>query len=540
MSDETESGPEVRFFREDRARVEAALRRGEIDFADGSRWPAIDQFFAFLFASQFFAVCAQAFPDPRKKRLEVPLVILLSAYFVLRLHDQTAFSKLPYVLAAASNLFRVRFNLAIFSGEDTPLAENGGFNRRNKKPRRSIFDQDTARKFFRRVDPESLKAWFNAELAEFLSRQVGKEEALLILDASLLPMPDNDHYENTHRLPLNDKKQRAKDGEEPAMWRPCYKLTSLLRTGEEEGPFVCVGASLDSGEKSEQTTGWPLVHGYLERHAKEIEFLLIDRGFLDGEQISEVKTRHDVDVIVPLKSDMNAVEDIRGLMKIQPPEWKEVRRVQRKEYLRGEDGVRRESGVVTTTVHEVAGYHDITSWESCRVPLSVAVVRETKTTERPDEPPEVAVHEWFIASTEEKANPARIYRLYEHRVEVEERYRQLKEVRWWAMSAFTSTKFSLVASQVYLTLAVYSLHQVYLVDEKKRELTRRTIDRLYWEDRLAGRDIIVYAGGHFAIFETLVVLDLVLKLEEEPRARMRGKVERLMKGLLEREGGPAP
>lgn len=542
----TPAEPQVVFFKESPRKVEAAIRKGKLDFADGSRWSAIDRFFAFLQAKDFFGRCASAFPDPRKK-VEVPLVILLASTFVLRLHDQSAFAKLPFVLAAAANLFRVRFNLAIFTGQDSPLAENGGFNRRNKKARRSIFDQDTARKFYGRVDPDHLHAWHNESLSDFLSAELGGDARLLILDSSLLPLPDNDHYERAHRMPLDDKLHLAKRDEEAALFRPCYKLTSLLRTGEDGGPFACVGASLDSGNTSELTVGCPLLLRYLERHPGEIDFVVVDRGFLDGEWIGEVKQVHRVDVIVPLKSDMNAVEDVRGLMKIAPPKWLEVRRTTHRKRVRGEKarardakGKKRKTGPLVTVVHEVAIYRDVRSYERCPVPLSVVAVRETKTTERRGAAPEVEVSEWFLATTKADADAEETYHLYERRTQIEERYRQLKEVRWWAMGAFTSTSFPLVATQVLLTLAVYSLHQLYLVHRHNRELTRQTIERLRWEDRFAGRDIIVYAGGTFAIMETLDLLALVMSLEGEPRTRLKKKIARLQNRILNRHGGAAP
>lgn len=54
-----------------------------------------------------------------------------------------------------------------------------------------------------------------------------------------------------------------------------------------------------------------------------MKWLIVDRGFLDGERIGHLKTHWNVDTLSGLKSDMNVLEDARGLLRLEPVEWQD-------------------------------------------------------------------------------------------------------------------------------------------------------------------------------------------------------------------------
>jgi hypothetical protein len=53
-----------------------------------------------------------------------------------------------------------------------------------------------------------------------------------------------------------------------------------------------------------------------------MKVLLLDRGFINGEQIGRLKQDHNIDPVIPIKSDMDLQEDVRGLMKLDTS-WEE-------------------------------------------------------------------------------------------------------------------------------------------------------------------------------------------------------------------------
>ena len=42
----------------------------------------------------------------------------------------------------------------------------------------------------------------------------------------------------------------------------------------------------------------------------------LDRGFINGAEIGRLKRDHGIDTVIPIRSDMNLQEDVRGLMKL--------------------------------------------------------------------------------------------------------------------------------------------------------------------------------------------------------------------------------
>ena len=53
-----------------------------------------------------------------------------------------------------------------------------------------------------------------------------------------------------------------------------------------------------------------------------MKVLLLDRGFINGTQIGRLKRKHSVDTVIPIRSDMDLQDDVRGLMTLSTS-WEE-------------------------------------------------------------------------------------------------------------------------------------------------------------------------------------------------------------------------
>jgi hypothetical protein len=53
-----------------------------------------------------------------------------------------------------------------------------------------------------------------------------------------------------------------------------------------------------------------------------MKVLLVDRGFINGRQMGWLKRDHGIDTVIPVRSDMNLQEDVRGFMKLHTT-WEE-------------------------------------------------------------------------------------------------------------------------------------------------------------------------------------------------------------------------
>ncbi len=469
-----------------------ALHDGRIEYADLTSWEFMDQFMGFLQATEFLEWARGTYPDPRQRH-SVPVGVLLASMLQLKYHGEAAFLKLPYVLRSGSMLEVVGVNVRL----------GGGFNRKHRKPRRSPFDQDTARKYFRDTDAQPLQTWYTEAVGGwFQGHQALEHERIFVLDSSLLTLPDNPHYEQAAQVPLD-----AKGHYDPAgtpTW--CYQLTSLLHVRTTRDYFLFTGLRLGPGSASGQTEGERLLTEYMAaRGPGAIKLLLIDRGFVDGPFVTWCKREQNIDVLLPLKSNMAIVADAAGLAGQSDHPWTPLRMTAKEEQ--------------TLACKEAAVCEELTSWENCAVPLTVVLIRETKR--------DGTIAQWALAATLRGRTAQHLVDRYQLRSQIEERYDQLKNA--WGMTRFTSTAFALVTAHVVFTLLAYSLLQLYLKRRDLRALAVRTITTLQYDELLGRAAVIVYADGAFAVFGLLEYQGILLRLREVARRRLLRRTSALIR-----------
>ncbi len=469
-----------------------ALQDGRVEYADLTSWEFMDQFMGFLQATEFLEWALGTYPDPRRRH-SVPVGILLASVLQLKYHGEAAFLKLPYVLRSGSMLQAVGVSVRL----------GGGFNRKHRRPRRSLFDQDTARKYFKDTDPQQLQTWYTEAVGGwFQGHQALERERIFVLDSSLLTLPDNPRYEQAAQVPLDA--QGHYDSTGTPTW--CYQLTSLLHVSTTKDYFLFTGLRLGPGSASSMAEGQRLVTDYsAARGPGAIKLLLMDRGFVDGEFVTWCKREQKIDVLLPLKRTMTIVADAEGLAGQPEHPWQPLRMSAKDE--------------LTLLRKEAAVCEGLTSWEACAVPLTVVLIRETRG--------DGTVAQWTLATTLRGRTAQQLVDLYRLRSQIEERYDQLKNA--WGVSRFTSTAFSLVTAHVVFTILAYSLLQLYLKRRDLRALAVRTITTLQYDEQLGRAAVIVYAEGAFAVFGLLEYQGILLRLSAVARRRLLRKTAALIR-----------
>jgi hypothetical protein len=489
-------------YRENKPHVRRALGAGRVDYIDLAQWSFQDRFFAFLSENGFLGFAQISFPTPRLKE-EVPVWFLIACAVQLKLHSESAFSALRHLLRSGAVLSRVRFNVGMHPG--------AGFNDKNRKPRQTMVDQDTVRKFYRDVPAVRQFRWFNQDVAAWTHKHGGFDKrGRFIIDLSFIPVPDNPNYEHIAWLPLDehgnflDLKGLRAEQKNKVRYTPCYALVSLLHVLEGAGGYIYGGAYLLSGNCDPIRTGRRLVRNFVRAvGGGVIKELILDRGFIDGRLITDMKRLYGIDVLIPLKKNMDAFTDALKLIESFGLAWSDY------------DTVRDTEGN-SIEKHQVAGVADVKVWQGCEVPLYVAVMRLRKA--------DATVGHWALASTRSCEQPAELFDAYKERTDIEERHRQLK--RCWKLCKFSSTAFNLITTHVYFILVVYTLVQLYLKNARLSELANRTITTLRQEERLGINAVIVYAGRFFATFDLDEYSDILLHLRPEPSERMRKWIRR--------------
>jgi len=464
---------------------------GRIDYIDLSKWSFMDKFFGFLLGSGFLEWAERSFPNPRQRK-NIPLWFLLSLMIQLRLHREVAYSRAPAVLRSGSILTRAKFNIGL---------KGGGFNYRNKNERDAPVDQDTMRKYFKDTDAEKLERWYNEKVSGWYRRHWGfLKEGIFILDPTLLPLPSNPHYERASWIPFKKAKSRRDPAQrsDSSDYHLCYQLVLLLHLSSRSDYFLFAASHLGAGDESGLTEGKKLVEEFCRTRGRGvIKLLIVDRQYIDGPMITHFKKRHRIDVLIPLKKNMDAFLDAVGIAKLQEGQWILYREKKDKE-----------TGEVVEK-EELMDVGEIQSREDCRVPLYGVLARTTS---------EKGEQLWALVSTRRFRTPREARKLYKLRMQVEERIDQVKSS--WLIGKFSSPNFNLDMTQVVFTILSYSLLQIYLMRKRMADLANKTIETLQREERLGKNAVIVYSKGYFGIFDLDEILDMTLSLKGKPKLRL--------------------
>lgn len=479
---------ELVVFKKNKPRVIAALKDGRIDFVDGTSWSYPDKFFALLLSVGFFQFVEDSYPSPRIRK-NIPLWILIGLMFQLKLGQKNSFYKLPGILKSGAILTRTNFNIG---------RVEGGFNRRNKHPRGKgdIVNHDTLRKHFKDTDADELTGWNNTSVVKFFSKkQMILGKGIFLLDTTLIPLPDNTNYEKAEYLPLDSDKnyvnvdKLTKEERKKFKYTLCYKMVNLLHISKAKDYFIFLGTKVEGGRASDKSMGEKLVDGFVANMGKtKIKTLIADRAFLDGETISTFKTKYGIDMLIPLKKNMDAYLDAKGLLKLEDKPWKDVDK--------------------DTSCYMAK---KIRSYRGVSVDLNVILVRQKLKNGK--------VRLWSLATTKDYSDPCDAVRDYRLRWQIEERYKQIKAS--WLDQGFKSTDFNLVVAHIIFTLLVYSLIQVYLNIEELNDLANKTMESLRYEESLGENAAIMHADGYYATLDYDEGLYYVAFMEGEPLKRFR-------------------
>jgi hypothetical protein len=545
------------------------FREGRFDYVELASDVAETKFFQFLFGQQIVEKLVQSYPSPRERH-HVPLWMYVCSQLSLRLHGQHSFHSYPLIIRAGGLVDALGPDVA--HREVDPQSGNltlhcAGFNDRNLHPRQTPCDQDFLRKLARDTESRELEEWYNRHVVA-VYKELGAFDAdgLFIADGTYLFVPDNPRYEGSQRLLFDEHNHPVSKKQEQAMtkaqrarcrWRRCYKAVLLVHCDAAGERFVVVGVRVLRADDSEATALWPLLDTFLAAVGSGVmKVLLVDRGFLNGREIGRLKRDHGIDTVIPIRSDMNLQEDVRGLMKL-PTTWEEYKPTHRpplpdptrashgqpphpaakkRERTRQQTLARQraerdeKSPPDPSRVRErtlVARFPGLTSWWDCPVPLTGVYSRDVYADGHEDG--------WLVVTTNEDWSADHVRDLYGLRTDIEERHRQVK--CFWDLTRFYSTAWSLVVSQLVFVCLTYSLLQVHLLRQGHQELNRRTwpTSRRLLPD---GDRVIIYRQQCFGFFTLLEHMELTLSLEGKARHRALAKARRLLQDAPSHDAEP--
>jgi len=532
------------------------FRNGEFDFVDGVSEVAETEFFRYIGAKKILGNLAETYPTPREKE-EVPLWMYVASNLSMRLHGVHSFHAYPYVIRCGGmlNAFGPKVARKTKHPEtgDVTLSCNG-FNDKNTYDRQTPCDQDYLRKLARATAPEQLHRWFNRDVMQVLKQHRAFDaEGIFLGDASYLFVPDNPNYEGSVRMLFDehnhpvDSKEIGPEKKARCRWRRCYKMVSLVHTNRAGDYFLYAGLSVIAGNRHEGPILWGLVDAFVEAVGRGVmKQLILDRGFLDGKQIGRCKQEHGIDVLIPLKKNMDVYEDVLGLVRarkvkfepysppppkppVNPKPTRVPREIQQREKKRQKTLQQRKESAPPPPADkvlirsEIASIRDFRTWPSCPVPLNVTVNQEHYADGHTDT--------WMLVDTGNSGKGACARDDYRLRTGIEERHRQLK--CFVDLMEFTSRKFSLICNQVVFVALCYSLMQLFLLRIKRADLNRRTEPQIRRQLMPTDSFIIVYYCNRFALFTTAEYTEILLTLSAEASKKILEKIRRLRRELTQ-------
>jgi len=542
-------------FEENKPLILQALGKGEFDYIEAASEVFETDFFRFIKAKAILNKLAETYPNPRSKE-EVPLWFYVASNLSMRLHGVHSFNSYPMVVRAGGmlNVLGPKGAQKVThpdTGDVTIACE--GFNKKNHYDREAPCDQDFLRKLAKDTEADALMRWFSTDVAEvFKSQRAFDKEGIFIGDASYLFVPDNPNYEGSEKLlfydndhPVSEEayKKMTDDKKTRCQWRRCYKMVSLLHTNRTMEFFFFVALKVLPGNAHESPVLYEQVKQFVETVGKGVmKRLILDRGFLDGKSISTCKKDYGIDVLIPVRRNMDIYQDAMALFQLPDIDWvcsrEPVAETQELPRPRPEAIVKREKKRQETleqlkeqkpslppeeiiVKREVAAIGEFRSWSACTVPLSVVANRETY----------ADGHEkvWLLIDTKEVEDPTEAPEQYHLRTTIEERHRQLK--CFIDLTRFTSRAFSMVINQVVFIMLSYNLLQLYLLRQGRKDLNNETLPHIRQQLLPSDNHIIVYFKNYYGLFSPLEFTEIIATLGEQARKKVAGKCRRLRREL---------
>jgi hypothetical protein len=267
-----------------------------------------------------------------------------------------------------------------------------------------------------------------------------------------------------------------------------------------------------------------------------IKWLVLDRGFIDGERLSRCQRDWGIEVLIPMKKNMDIWTDAwalapQGTWQRRPEPTPTVPQVppQRPERIQRREAKRQKklaqwraqppppSPADVRTYTEFCALKDFTSWTAATVPIQMVLLRDYYADGHHDD--------WALVTTSRTAPPLQSLARYGQRPAIEERHRQRK--CFYDLSAFRSRSFNAIAAQVVMILLTYTLRQWQLWKFVAETLAQLTPESLVQPLNLRQPWVVIYLGYAYTQMPLVTFTREVLQLEAPARDKALKKIRAL-------------
>lgn len=443
-----------------------ALKRGEIeDLRVSQKWP-VDQIVSFALKQGFLRDGLRTFPDPRK-RIEVPIDVILLCQILQRLNDEHSLLLAPYMLNSAELLSLLGYNAAHIQS---------GFNDRALYPRKASFHGETLKHILMSTRAPHLLQWFNRDWLPIWRENAPGRTRQYIVDGTDIEIPER------HVRYYNGAGSRRNPDE---TFSHGYKIVWLMEIIDQKG--IIVALDIHPIQTHDIEVARPMIENF---NFEQNSSMICDRGFIDGPWMSQMKREKKIDFFIPLRHNMEATQaaisfaDERKLWKPHPSREKQM-------------------------IAEISP--PLLHWPECPELSQGVLARWTKKDGTHDEV--------LFVTTKENQTAESILKTYDQRPEIEEMHRQTKCFQ--SIEKLPSKKQTHVAFRILMGVIGFNLMTLFLNSEQCETFEQYSLKTMR-QKRIEeyNPEVILYAEESFAILRQFTFLPIVLELKKSVQKKL--------------------
>lgn len=382
------------------------------------------------------------------------------------------------------------------------------------KNKQIIIDEDRIKNELQiKQNGHKFVTFFNKVTKELLKKI--EKPKIHILDCVKQPVNiNNSNYELSSVINYEGKPMRG------------YKM-GVLRCVTEKGGMIeyLIDDTLSKNDMALVEKGISEYDGFSEG-----DYLLADRGFAKIEFIINLVKR-GINVIIPVKKNMDIFKECVKLAK-SSNSWEKHPNSNRK----GQE-IMLIKNLKGLWISEKDKNKKPEKMMENAIDFSACVIRIEKDKNKDiidaslkaeDDIDEVYEDDKYIylviTCTNTDLNASQIIRYYEMRPEIEEDFRQLKDI--WKICTFTSTKYIFVMCQICMTFLAYNLFNMFKTSEEGIKYLYKSMKRISNEeqrDRVLFNETnyLIISGGYYDIFSGTELLDLYAECPKEIREKIK-------------------
>ena len=449
------------------------MKEGNITGFQYSSETVVDKIVSYLLENPTFKSALKSFPDPRNKLFSsVPMNVILLATILQILNDEHSIVNSPYMLNDAKIMAQLGYTVKIIQE---------GFNDQNKYERRTPWHGEVLKHILLKLKPEEMVNWFNKCWSHQNDDLSPGKTRLFIMDGCKINVPEHNHGKYQRSGKVKNKKGEYEYG---------YKIVWIQEIIDRK--TIIRGMKIVPVNVHDVEVGKQVVEDF---DFPENSTLIMDRGFLDGKWINDLKQKRNIDVCIPLKKGMTLTE---MLIYNHSSDWKD-------------HPTRKKQQIRKISEEEL-------DWEEYSVFKSGILIRFKNKNNRTEHIP--------IVHTGENLSGQRVLEIYTLRPEIEESHRQLKT--FLGFEKLPSGKYSRIVYDLIMGAISYNLFNLFLNSEKCDSLESYSIKLFRQQKEHVGNkeaEVIIYTETEFGIINSLDFLKAALKGTAKARERLSHLVD---------------